>query len=110
MRTKTKRSFAVTGDQRPDGRLRHMRVKEQPFTYFGDAAAVGKETSDTLARVWGQFADPDLYFWVPHGHGEFRNHPAEEPFAEGELVSGTMQVCLSVCLSVCPCARPFITQ
>lgn len=38
----------------------------------------------------GRFADPDLYFWVPHGYGEYRDNSAEEPFMEGDMVNGVM--------------------
>jgi len=88
--TKTKHRFEVRGNLRPDGRVRNKTVKPLNYMYYGDFAAVGKEKDDELKQKWGRFADPDLYFWVPHGYGEFRDHSAEEPFMEGEMVSGVM--------------------
>ena len=49
----------------------HYRIE-----FDGDFASVGKEKTDELRDRWGQYADPDLYFWVPHGYGEFREHSA----------------------------------
>mmetsp|Transcript_52230 Transcript_52230/g.66979 ORF Transcript_52230/g.66979 Transcript_52230/m.66979 type:complete len:264 (+) Transcript_52230:53-844(+) len=88
--TKTRHSYDLKGNMRPDGRLQNMKIKEKGFMYYGDFASIGKEKTDELKKKWGKFADPDLYFWVPHGYGDFRNHGAEEPFMEGEMVSGVM--------------------
>lgn len=90
METKTKHSYNVKGKLRPDGRLASMKVKEKSYMYFGDFADVGRDKTEELKKKWGKFADPDLYFWVPHGYGEWRNHSAEEPFMEGNMVSGVM--------------------
>ena len=88
---KTRHHFTVKGNSRPDGRLARAKVKELNYMYFGDYASHGEEKTLELKKKWGAFADPDLYFWVPHGYGEWRNHSAEEPFMEGEMVSGVMQ-------------------
>ena len=89
--SKTKHSYEVKGDLRPDGRINRRKIKEKAYMYFGDFAEVGQEKTDELKKKWGRFADPDLYFWVPHGYGEWRNHSAEDAFMEGEMVSGVMQ-------------------
>lgn len=88
---KTRHHFTVKGNVRPDGRLARAAVKELNYMYFGDYAARGQAKTVELQQKWGAFADPDLYFWVPHGYGEWRNHGAEEPFMEGQMVSGVMQ-------------------
>jgi hypothetical protein len=89
--TKTRHHFTVKGNGRPDGRLARAKVKELNYMYFGNYAEHGAAKTLELKQKWGAFADPDLYFWVPHGYGEWRDHSAEEPFMEGEMVSGVMQ-------------------
>lgn len=87
---KTKRSFKVTGDVRPDGRVRDSERKELPFLYFGDFRSVGKERAEELARRWAPVADPPDYFWEPNGFGEFRKHAAEDPFFVGHVAQGQL--------------------
>jgi len=87
---KTRVSSKVRGQLRPDGRLKGREVTASKYMYFGDFEGVGKEATDHLRGKWGEYADPDLYYWVPRGYGEFRNHAAQEAFMEGELTRGTM--------------------
>jgi hypothetical protein len=50
--TKTKHTFELKGNTRPDGRIQNMKVKEKGFMYYGESAAVGKEKTDELKKKW----------------------------------------------------------
>lgn len=56
--SKTKKSYMIVGDKRPDGKVRSLTgrvddlLKPKGFLYYGDFASIGKEKTEELRDKW----------------------------------------------------------
>ena len=69
-----------------DASVRIAKIKPKRVCWFSCVKCVGSSFIIIIIIIVHH-----LCSWVAHGYGEFRHHPAEDAFEEGQYVSGVLQ-------------------